>query len=399
MSEFDTRLPHCKLSIAGIPILYVNIRNITIREWVFDFVPTVSINFRSTEEFFGGINLQEDDIIEIELGGRPPEVRELPVKAYFKLKAHITDKQQEATDHQLVGILACTNLNHPHRFRSFPNKTSSKVFEQLAGELSFKPKINVASNDSMTWLQSGTALDFLKHLSAHSHVADDDLMLAFTNRDSKLTVTSLKTIEAEAPMILRHFPEAYAEDIEPNDLKPENKFYPFVGFTYKSITSLHNMTGGYGITDFSYDWGRYETIVNSQIVGTLAEFHQMRKELNGQSNKIIETEKTPSGHDTIMASEDINTKKRMDFASASAIVCVKPHKDYQLGKLVKLEFEFMNRGEKSAMDGIYGGNYIIGGIVHHHEHPIGHLMYLVLMRGGMERGLAMEESDISMFKE
>ena len=399
MSEFDARLPYCTLTIAGIPVLYVNIDSVVIREWIFDIVPTIVIRFRATQEFFGGISLQENDIIEIQMGSRAPDIRELPVKAFFQLKGHTIDKAQEITTHELTGSFACTNLVQPYRFRAFANKPSSEVLKSIATELSLKPDIRITTNDSQTWLQSGTALDFVKHLGEFGYIADDDLAFRYTDREGNFVVTSVKTILAEKPMILRHWAEAYAEDIDPNELKPENKFYPFVGFTYKSITPIHNMGGGYGIREFKYDYSSFDDVVHDKVVGTIAELHQMVKELKGQANKVVETEITANGHANLMMAPHLNLKHRADFSSSSAVVLVKPHTDYKLGKLVKVELEFLTRGEKQETDGIYGGLYVIGGIVHQHESPNGSRMYLILMRGGLEKGIAMEDSDITSYKE
>lgn len=399
MSDDAMDLPYCTLTVAGIPILFVNIKSIVVREWIFDHIPTIYIKFVAGQEFFGGITLQEDDIIEVELGSKPPEKRDLPVKGYFKLKGHTFDKQQETTVHEITGILACTNFNHPHRFRSFANKPSSDVMKEIAGELNLKPSIRVETTDAQTWLQSGTAMDFLKHLNQHSFIADDDLLLSFTDRESNFVVTSIKTILSERPMRLRHWPEGYASDPEPNDAKPENRIFPFVGFTYKSLTSIHNMQGGYGLKEYKYDFGAFTSIVHDQIIGSIATLHAMKKELKGQANVIIDTEASPSGHAKIMVAPKLNMKHKADFSSATALVLVKPHPDYKLGKLVNVELEILNRGEKSDTDGIYGGHYIIGGIVHHHEHPNGARMYLVLMRGGFEKGVGMEDVDVTSAKE
>ena len=395
MSEMDDRQSYCRVVVAGIPLPYVNVKNVVVREWITDAVPTIRLQFVAAEEFFGGITLQEDDLIEVEISSRQPDKKELPLHMTFRLKTHTIDKEQELTRHDMAAIIACTNLSSPSRWKSYPSCTSTAVLRQLAKTLSLKIDVRKECNDSQTWLQHGTSLEMLKHLREYSYVAEDDLPLAYIGRDSIVVATSVNQQLRDEPLRLLYWPEAFGDDVEPMDVSPENRMFPFTGFSYKSLSALHNMEGGYGFKEYTFDGQRYYATIHDSIVGSMAALHNMRADLKGQVNDVLDTEAPSSAHPHLMLAPRLNAKHRLDMMTGIAVVCLRPHVELRLGRAVTLAFNMNSRGEKSELDGIYGGRWIIGGIITSHQHPVGSRMYCVLFRGGAERGYAMQDTDVT----
>lgn len=393
-------LNYRNVTIAKIPI-HFNVLHITLREWVFDLLPTIQITFEYQDEFNKYWTLQENDEIVVELGSKTIDKREIVTKTIFELKswAEIESANGEITTITVVGSLKVTNFFQPVQFRAFDDLSSS-VLDELSSELSLEIDKRVDSKDKMAWIQNSTTHKFINHLVSNSWISDKDFLLSFIDRNRKMVVTSILT-EIDRQRAKKNFvfwPEAFSEDLSQEAV--DKKVYPFIGWNTINKSGIKNLQGGYGLSFNKYDYDKLERVMKDINTAYFTTYGEMSKELRGQGVANIDVHQPPSAHENFWLASHLRKLFFSKFFASPKTIMINADADVNLADIVNVSFLKMQTdyGVRDSFSPVNSGDYLIGGLTHYIEPPHGMKTFATIFRSGFEKGETMEEGDMNMVK-
>lgn len=398
MGESNSVQSFINLKVSDIDIPYANIREVVVREWLFDPLPTVAVTMVGGEEWTQAMSLQENQELDLMFGSVPTEKREAAVKAKFFLRTWAVDKGQERIVMNLCGTLACAGLMTPASFVSYPMKTSAQVLTQIGKEFGFKAdKFSAISIDLQTWLRCGlTGLQFVSHLLRNAWVGDDDMVFAWASRKSVWMVKTLKQIiiETKTPKILEYWPEGFSDDEDPKEMPDEDRKWPFAGFQWKDLHGITNLQGGYGEALYSYDGKAMSMEVLKSTGPKLSTMVTAAKDDLGRAVAVHFRELPPSAHTNQHKATLVRGRRMAEFSAGYAMIQMKPSPDVVVGEVVTLNFGTLNNaGTKDLVGGPYAGNYVIGGLIHQHVQGYSPKTFAMLFRPGTDLGTFDKKAD------
>lgn len=249
---------YCDMKIKDKQIITANIISLVIKEWIFDLVPRIEILLNDDGMLTEVYPLQDGDAITVELK-KPADNKS--IKLTFSLLSYTAGVMNGNKCMQMfiVGMLKVKDFYSPVQYRSFRNQPSTAVLRQiLTSEGRIELETKTQTNDTMTWLQTSSNMDFCKHVLKRSFIANDTMFL-FSDTTGKFTYTSYKT-ESDKPEegIARFDIDKYSADTfeDAADLKD----YWYNTFKMCDVNPYVNATKTYG-TAYNY----YDTQTGKQL--------------------------------------------------------------------------------------------------------------------------------------
>jgi len=182
-----------KMTIKDVSVEpYSTIATMIMREWIFDPVPRLEIELVDNGRFTDQYPLEDNDTIHIELNNI--RNRDPVIDADFTLQDFeiSNDGEKDFSMIKLTALFKTTDMFHPIHNRSFSQKNSKEVFEQISGEVGIDFAPSVDPQDSMTWLQiNENNFQFIKHVLDRSYISDDDSAFCYIDRHNKMNYKSI----------------------------------------------------------------------------------------------------------------------------------------------------------------------------------------------------------------
>lgn len=168
-------------SLGNFPFVWYNAYQIEVNDiqffqlYISNNLPTLKLVFRDTLNLMRDKSFPLDDSkIEVFLNPRSDQLK--PILLQFKIVKFSFDGPNLSLD----GIIDVNQL-YTKRFKSYPNMTSFKVFEDFCKEVGMGLNTNVDdTNDSMTWINTGQRnLDFMNTVIDSSYLSDQTFLLYY----------------------------------------------------------------------------------------------------------------------------------------------------------------------------------------------------------------------------
>ena len=202
----------------------LNIISIVVKEFVFEFLPTVELILKYDPSIFEQYALEDNDIFTIYLSNSPSN------KNVFKIDCMIHDYKisvvgdDRAKAIQITGIIKCKNM-FILQTKSYPKKTSKDVLIDVAINSGLNLSIgsissqigDLQTNDRMTWYQlNQNNYDFIKHVLKRAYVHDDCPLLYGDHNGDLIYTTINKEINKKEGKIAKFSVENFS-DWQPPD--------------------------------------------------------------------------------------------------------------------------------------------------------------------------------------
>ena len=391
-----------KISIKGVELIPSIVNTIIIREYCDYIVPRLSLTIIDSGVFLDNYPLEENDDIEIQIG---LDRDQSPLIATFMVECfNITNTGGGTTYGNLLeisGILKTTDLLKPNKTRSFGNIKSSDLISKIATEIGLKPDIRILSNDSMKWLQiNSNTYYFLKSVLERSYVSDDDVVLSYTQSDSKMVYTTLSKeiqskVKYEAVFDNKETLNDISESFEYNKKDGKDYIY-FNDYEIINMSSIINKAeGGYGDNLVYYEDGEEITKTFSSNNHKLSTHsNRLSKDL-GRVTKVdfMGTSNSRNLHGNFFNSIIQNNRNYLDFFPNMLIINIKARTDLKL--LEKVNITLIGNGQE--VNNVHSGEYLIGGIIYIGSSQNNLSMKLVLHRNGNNNKYSLlEPKDIKL---
>lgn len=339
--------------------------SIVIREWIFDLIPRLELTIADDGTMHEAFNLEDQTEITIELSRTNTE--EGSVTETFILDNWSVDYLIGGGKviYTITAIKKAENLFFPIRTRSFKNKTSIKVLEQIANECKLIPDIltGLSTNDSMTWIQCNTTnFNMIKHVLKRANV-NDDAFLSFIDMDNKLRITSLKKecqkkAVANAKFSIENVTaDAFAETADANTIW-------YNGYMMKNIMGTYNKQFGYGAKYSYYDLTK--NVIASTPDTAFAPFTTN----DFQHGDTVENINYGLLTDNVFSDyfkSQINNKyyKNISFGNKLSLAI---NSLYPIKLLDRVNVSIPSTQRTGWLNEVYSGDYIVCGILHNADY-------------------------------
>lgn len=361
---------HLDLSIKDVDVESGNVLNVVIREWYNTLIPTLELTIQDDGKFTDKYPLEDNDEIKINLGLNKEDE---PLIATFLVESWTMDRPDIQSNDTIIfkifAVLKTNSLLYPIRNRSFGFKKSSDIISQIASEIGLTPDIRIATNDVMPWLQVNESNStFLKSMINHSYFQEDDLVLVYTQSDSKLVVTSLKTELNNKKLYQSKYDvnETVNSDTDLFGVDKESDgnrgMIHFMNYSINNMSPIINKLGGYG-SQLSYNKDGEEQIINftnDEHPMSLNSF-KLKDKIGLVTYQLTERSLSVNMHPKYLEANVQNRRLRNEYFSSYISLDIKPNFSVKLGERVKLELPGIFT---KINDMVHSGEYIIGGIVY-----------------------------------
>jgi hypothetical protein len=386
---------HSRIKLKDVEIYPQNIVNLEVREWIFDLLPRIEVMFKDNGIWFDKFPIEENDVIEATLA--IIETQDEPVKNNFVVQAHEQGNTSQgeitASILRVFGYLETKNMYSPLINKSFRNKNSSEVIEQIAKDIELEADIRVNTVDAMTWLQLHmNNSDMIRHVIDNGYVNDDDALFCYATRDSKLVVTSFKKeIKKDAKFVARFSPENSANpDKAPNTAdggsdtnKDDQKIIFYNDYRFSDQSGLINQKIGYGSRIYYYDYesGEQRQITIDDDTHDMTTNSLKTKERVGDIVYAEMKDIQPINvHDNYLRASLQNKYMKHQFFSSYLMLTAKADNSIELFDKVIVN---LPQQDEEGIDAIHSGEYLIIGITHQISSEGLYYMLLTLGRNGI----------------
>lgn len=138
-------------------------------------LPKVKITFTDEYGIIEDTGFPENDsTFEIFLNSGSDSVKSIHIK--FKIEDF---KSSVSKRHTMYGTLDLTDL-YINQYKAFRNKTSFSTIKDICKEMGLGFNSNISdTKDSMTWLQRGDNIDFIKSIIKRSYISDESYLIGY----------------------------------------------------------------------------------------------------------------------------------------------------------------------------------------------------------------------------
>jgi hypothetical protein len=381
--NFDTRpianfVLSCYLDQKLIP--WQNINGITIREYIYDIIPRVELQFQDNGMFVEMNPILEGQELKIVVKLNA-EQNDIINQKFEVIGSRHQPTNPERTDQYTVTVTAAFKPSifmGPLENRFYPRKKFSEVISEIGSLISVSTDIRLDTKDKMTWYQPNqNYMDFINDSLNRCNPGEDDTPFCYSGRDGKLVLTSLRTeLDQDSGIVIMNDPQnSLNATIDKN-----NKY--FYTHAYGDNSGFFNKRIAYGIK-YSYNDG-----TNIQVK-EIADYKSTK--LSGYKNKNKNLNKGAVEYrnfgflnnvydqyfDSIVRNEFIRTS----FLSSPLTVNAQPG-SYELFQ--KIDIQIRSQNIPNTIVQSYSGTYLIGGIIHHMSKKATYDMVLVLFRDGID---------------
>ena len=384
------------------------IKMLVIKNWFFDVVPRLEMVLNDPNDvLFNLYPIQDDSEFEIEINknSNPDKQKETKILKFSVLdweSGSIISGLNGGHAHAITGYLKVDNLFFPNVTKSFKQKSSSEVIEEITNDLGLTYVKNFSNNtrDVMNWLQVGkNNHDMLNYVNERSFLSEDDTTLLFVNLDNELIHTSLKTeTEKEVAYIGKLSQTEQGSDSQENfddviETNGELKDTPI--FYYGAISNRtfgsRNKFLTYNTKTTYYDGSNHieNDVGNGNGDKLLNKLSQRNKDnidkevaqfefgiLNGGENF------SQGVHSEFYNSQVRHKYTIMNFFKNQVNVKIKGNSLIKLMDIVELK---INASSDRMINETHSGKYIVGGIIHTLGEETEYSVELVLYRSGINK--------------
>jgi len=384
------------------------IKMLVIKNWFFDVVPRLEMVLNDPNDvLFNLYPIQDDSEFEIEINknSNPDKQKETKILKFSVLdweSGSIISGLNGGHAHAITGYLKVDNLFFPNVTKSFKQKSSSEVIEEITNDLGLTYVKNFSNNtrDVMNWLQVGkNNHDMLNYVNERSFLSEDDTTLLFVNLDNELIHTSLKTeTEKEVAYIGKLSQTEQGSDSQENfddviETNGELKDTPI--FYYGAISNRtfgsRNKFLTYNTKTTYYDGSNHieNDVGNGNGDKLLNKLSQRNKDnidkevaqfefgiLNGGENF------SQGVHSEFYNSQVRHKYTIMNFFKNQVNVKIKGNSLIKLMDIVELKIK---ASSDRMINETHSGKYIVGGIIHTLGEETEYSVELVLYRSGINK--------------
>ena len=168
-------------SFGNLPMLWYNVTQIEYNDIIslelsyIDNLPTLNVKFRDTLGIMkdSGIPL-DDSKISLFLNPRTKFLK--PIHMDFKIVDFSDDNQV----YDITGVVDVKEL-YLKKFQSYSQKTSYKLYEQIAKDLGLGYNSNIDdTDDKMNWINTGNRLyEFINGITKHTYKSDETYLIQY----------------------------------------------------------------------------------------------------------------------------------------------------------------------------------------------------------------------------
>ena len=254
------------VKIKGKQVITSNIIHLAIREWAFDIVPRFELILNDDGMFTEVYPIQDGDIVSVKIR-KPAAAKAIEldfiIMSYSAIAMHGNKFMQIA----ITGLLNITNFYSPIRYRSFHNMNSSSVLSQiLTNEGNIALSSSISTNDTMTWIQTTSNMDFCKHILRRAYLANDCPLL-YADSTGKFNYTSFKTeVDKKEEGIARYDITNYSADKFQNNADLLD--YWFNSYSIHDYNTYVNTIRNYGMIVNYYDTKKGKKSINISDTST-----------------------------------------------------------------------------------------------------------------------------------
>ena len=168
-------------SFGNLPLVWYNSTQIEYNDVVslelsyIDNLPTLNIKFRDTLGLMKDTGIPLDDSgISLFLNPRTKFLK--PIHMDFK----IVDYSNDNDLYDITGVIDLKDL-YLRKFKSYPQKTSYRLYEQVAKDLGLGYNSNIdETDDKMTWINTGSRLfEFINGVTKHTYKSDETYLIQY----------------------------------------------------------------------------------------------------------------------------------------------------------------------------------------------------------------------------
>ena len=375
------------LKIKGNSYNPVNIQYLIIREWIFNIIPTIEIQFDDVGGYLTEIfPLEDAEDIEILLGRHQNDAN--PIELTFSLDDYNVSVKG---DNRLSIVTMTGHLKVDNMFtiktRAFPTKNSRDVCEQIASEagLTFSNPHNVTPFDSMTWYQNSLSnFHFIKHVLKRTFV-QDDVVFFFANTSKEFVYTSLNVEIGKKDIKKSKFSvEGFELNVKNVD-DPDDTIW-FNSYSIVNNSGYFNKKNCYGFSYSYYDLEKNIDKDYSAINKKLVDYSFRNKNLAGQSvdkiSNIDYIERNLYGEkyfESIMRNQFLKN----NFFANSVVLNVNSLSQVKLMDTIDVYIPSLSVENES--NEVMSGFYLVAGIQHEVTNGGIYTKKLALGRNGMDK--------------
>lgn len=242
---------YCEIFIKETQYNPVNINYLIIREWIFNILPTLELQFIDDGYLTDVSPLEDGEDILISLAKN--EDTEETINLIFSLDDYnvglLGDNRKSLVT--LTGHLKVNGM-FQKRTRSFTTQNSSSVLQNIAtesGKIYTNPR-NVVPVDSMVWYQIFKSnFDFIRSVLKRVYIPDD-VALFYADAKDKFVFTSLNTEWNKNEIkTCKYDVEKFERNVE-DDEDPDKTIW-FNSYSIANNSGYYNKMRSYG-TSYSY---------------------------------------------------------------------------------------------------------------------------------------------------
>lgn len=367
-------------TIDGKVVPWQNINYLTVREYIYDLIPRVEIQFHDNGLFVEMNPILEGQEIKI-VAKLNAESNDIINQSFEVIGSSHQPTNPERTDLYTITVTAAykaSSLMGPLQNRYYSKKTFSDVIKDVGIINRLITDIRIQTKDKMTWYQPNqNYLNFIKDSLFRSNPGEDDAPFCYIGRNGKLVLTSLRTeLKQNTGIIVLNDPRKALRPVTDKD----GRYY--YTHSYSDYSGFINKNISYGI---KYTYNDGSKIQRKEITDyeptKLSSFKNKNKNMSGEpvhhKNYGFLNNVYDQYFDSIVSNELIRTS----FLSSPLTINVQPD-DYKLFQRINIQIRSQNIPNTIVQS--YSGSYMIGGIIHNMSKKATYDMVLVLFRDGID---------------
>jgi len=270
---------YLRLTIKDAEYNSINIMSLIIKEWVFNILPTIEIQFVDEGYLTEVFPLEDGEDINIVLAKHEDD--ENPVELTFSMDDYAFSVQG---DNRVSLITITGHLKTDDIFlvrsRSFSKRNSVAVFEQIASEsnLKFSNPHKIVTSDNMNWIQAGQSnYDFINHVLQRVYIPND-VAFFYANTSKEFVLTSLVSeIKKKEIRRSKYSIENYELNVKDEDDLDDTIW--FASYSIVNYSGYFNKKVGYGFGYNYYNLDAKNTFKTFSTIPKISELSFRNKDM------------------------------------------------------------------------------------------------------------------------
>ena len=245
---------YCIVKIRNSQLNASNINYLIIREWVFNILPTLELQFYDSGYLTEISPLEDGEDIEVTISKNEDSDEIISLVFSFDDMEMGLIGDNRKTIITLTGHLKVDYNMFTLQTRSFARQTSKSVLQQIATEsgIEFTNPRNIKPSDNMTWFQSNSSnFDFIKHVIKRAYIPKDVIFLYGDTRN-KFVFTSLLAEMGKKESKITKFSVENTESSVRNENDKDNTIW-FASYDIVNYSGFYNKKSSYGVSYTYYD--------------------------------------------------------------------------------------------------------------------------------------------------